>query len=47
VIVALTELVDASNLKPVSVRQSTTRQVILWCVEAYFGYLGGAMIGGA
>lgn len=47
VIVALTELVDASNVKPVSVRQATTRQVILWCVEAYFGFLGGTMIGGA
>jgi hypothetical protein len=47
VIVALTALVDGSNVKPVSVRQSTTRQVILWCVEAYFGHLGGTMIGGA
>jgi len=22
-----------------------TRRVILWCVEAYFGHLGGAAIG--
>ena len=40
VIVALTELVDASTIEHTSVRQSVTRQVILWCVEAYFGYLG-------
>ena len=46
VIVALTELVD-STAHPLSVRQSTTRQVILWSVEAYFGYLGGEVIGAA
>jgi len=46
VIVALTELVDASTIDQVSVRQFVTRQVILWCVEAYFGYLGGEVIGG-
>src|SRR5438094_6321591 len=45
VIVALTELVDSSTLRPLLVRQSTTRQMILWCVEAYFGYLGGEVIG--
>jgi len=45
VIVALTELVDASTIDQVSVRQSVTRQVILWCVEAYFGYLGGEVVG--
>ena len=47
VIVMLTELVDSSPAQPPRVRQSTTRQVILWCVEAYFGYLGGEVIGGA
>src|SRR5256714_9056114 len=36
VIVALTELVDASTIGPPLVRQSVMRQVILWCVEAYF-----------
>ena len=45
VIVALTELVDASTIDQVSVRQFVTRQVILWCVEAYFGYLGGEVVG--
>jgi hypothetical protein len=46
VIVALTELVDASAITSTSVRQFVTRQVILWCVEAYFGYLGGEVVGG-
>ncbi len=46
VIVALTELVDASTIGPPLVRQSVMRQVILWCVEAYFGYLGGEVVGG-
>jgi len=45
VIVALTELVDASTIDQVSVRQFVTRQVILWCVDAYFGYLGGEVVG--
>jgi hypothetical protein len=40
VIVVLTDLVDASMPHPPSNRESLTRQVILWCVEAYFGYLG-------
>ena len=44
VIVVLTALVDSSPAQP-RVRQSTARQVILWCVEAYFGYLGGEVIG--
>lgn len=47
VIVALTGLVDSSPVQPPLVRQSTTRHVILWCVEAYFGYLGGEVVGGA
>ena len=46
VIVALTELVDAATVEQASLRQSVTRQVILWCVEAYFGYLGGEVVGG-
>jgi hypothetical protein len=41
VIVALTQLVDASAVAPVSLRRDVTRRVILWCVEAYFGHLGG------
>jgi hypothetical protein len=46
VIVALTELVDASTSRPPLVQQSIMRQVILWCVEAYFGHLGGDVVGG-
>lgn len=46
VIVALTALIDASAITQASVRRFVTRQVILWCVEAYFGYLGGEVIGG-
>jgi hypothetical protein len=41
VIMSLTELVDMANLQPLHVRQALTRRVILWCVEAYFGHLGG------
>lgn len=45
VIEALTEMVDASPVAPGSARDDVTRQVILWCVEAYFGHLGGKGIG--
>jgi hypothetical protein len=41
VIVALTELVEGSTPRAPSVQQAVMRQVILWCVEAYFGHLGG------
>jgi hypothetical protein len=41
VIVTLTQLVDASKIGPVLARQAVMRRVILWCVEAYFGHLGG------
>jgi hypothetical protein len=39
VILALTDLVDMASLAPESVQQACLRQVILWCVEAYFGQL--------
>lgn len=45
VIVALTELVEASPVAPRAVRDDLTRLVILWCVEAYFGHLGGEGVG--
>jgi len=45
VIAALTEIVDASPVTPRSVRDEVTRLVILWCVEAYFGHLGGDGVG--
>lgn len=41
VITRLTGLIDDANITPVSVRQALTRRVILWCVEEYFGRLGG------
>ncbi len=46
VIVALTQLVDASPIRIPFIRLSVTRRVILWCVEAYFGFLGGEVVGG-
>ena len=45
VIIALTDLVDEAALVPASVQQARLRRVILWCVEAYFGHLGGDVLG--
>jgi hypothetical protein len=45
VIVALTDLVEASHIASPPTRRSVMRQVILWCVEAYFGHLGGEAVG--
>jgi hypothetical protein len=45
VIMALTELIDEATIAPVAARQALTRRVILWCVEAYFGHLGGDVVG--
>jgi hypothetical protein len=41
VIVALTSLVEAAPIPAGPARLSRLRQAILWCVEAYFGHLGG------
>ncbi len=41
VIVALTGLVESSPMAEPLVQPTVMRQVILWCVEAYFGHLGG------
>lgn len=41
IIIALTDLVDTSPLTPEAVKQARLRQMILWCVEAFFGHLGG------
>jgi hypothetical protein len=41
VITRLTGLIDAANIVPLSARVALTRRVILWCVEEYFGRLGG------
>ena len=45
VIVTLTELVEAAPMLPRTVRDDLLRRVILWCVEAYFGRLGGGGLG--
>jgi hypothetical protein len=41
VITRLTEFIDDANITPLSARLALTRQVILWCVEEYYGHLGG------
>jgi hypothetical protein len=45
VIIALTELMTQAQIASVADRQAATRRVILWCVEAYFGHLGGDVLG--
>ncbi len=44
VITRLTGLIDASSSMPTSVQLALTRRVILWCVEEYFGRLGGDVL---
>jgi len=41
VIARLTSLIDAAQIEPIASRLALTREVILWCVEEYFGHLGG------
>jgi hypothetical protein len=41
VILELTQLIDASARSSAMERAAITKRVILWCVEAYFGQLGG------
>jgi hypothetical protein len=43
VILTLTELIDASPHTSPMERAAITKRVILWCVEAYFGQLGGEL----
>lgn len=45
VIMSLTDLVGEAGLAPFSEQQARLRRVILWCVEAYFGHLGGDVLG--
>jgi hypothetical protein len=45
VIVVLNDLIDEAALTPLDARRELTRRVILWCVEAYFGHLGGNAVG--
>jgi hypothetical protein len=44
VILALTDMVARAKIAPDAARDARTRDVILWCVEAYFGQRGGAPI---
>ena len=44
VILALTDIVERSGLDPED-RPRRTRDLILWCVEAFFGHLGGSGVG--
>ena len=41
VITRLTGLIETADIVPISARHALTRRVILWCVEEYFGHLGG------
>ena len=45
VILVLNDLIDEAALTPLDARRELTRRVILWCVEAYFGHLGGNAVG--
>jgi hypothetical protein len=44
VILRLTEMIDASPGISALERAALTKRVILWCVEAYFGQLGGELL---
>ena len=44
VILALTDMVERARIVPDGARIARTRDVILWCVEAYFGQLVGAEV---
>ena len=45
VILALTDMVERAKIVPDAARDARTREVILWCVEAYFGQRGSAPVG--
>lgn len=45
VIMELDELVEAARIVAMTSKQALKRSVILWCVEAYFGHLGGDVCG--
>ncbi len=44
VITRLTGLIDAARIVPMAAQLALTRRVILWCVEEYFGCLGGDVL---
>ena len=45
VIMVLVKLIEKAAIIPLVERQALMRRVILWCVEAYFGHLGGDVVG--
>jgi hypothetical protein len=45
VLLALTEMIEGAPIDAGPARQALTRRVILWSVEAYFGHLGGDVVG--
>ena len=45
VIMQLTDLIEDATITTLADRQALMRSVILWCVEAYFGHLGGDVVG--
>jgi hypothetical protein len=47
VILALTELIEKAETHSMMEQHAVMRRVILWCVEAYFGHLGGQIDGRA
>lgn len=44
IITRLTSLIDDANVTPMATRLALVRCVILWCVEEYFGHLGGSTL---
>ena len=44
VITRLTDVIDAASVVPMSAQLALTRRIILWCVEEYFGCLGGDVL---
>jgi hypothetical protein len=45
VIMALNDMIDEAAISPLATRNALTRRVVLWGVEAYFGHLGGDVVG--
>jgi hypothetical protein len=45
IILALTGLVTAAKIEPLTAREAIGQRMTLWCVEAYFGHLGGDVVG--
>jgi hypothetical protein len=44
IITRLTALIDAARIVPIAAQLALTRRAILWCVEEYFGRLGGDVL---